>query len=334
MADLDRRVKVLGAVLRRLGSITSMSPEGIARAQQPGPTPAALQWLFGRPTAGVEITDRTDVIAGERRRSRVYRPGAASSSGKPLVVAFHGGGWTLGSVEGGDWLCSAVSAAVDAVVVSVDYRLAPTHRFPVAVDDAYAATLWAVENSSLLGADGDRVALLGDSAGGNLAAAVALLARDRSGPTISAQVLLYPATDLTLSSPSIVANADQPVLSAAELTAFRDHYLGEDRALAEDPRASPLHAVDHRGLPPAVIQVAEHDPLRDDGVRYADVLREAGVPVRLTEYVGTPHGYMSLPGMCRVAQQALHEVVGGLRDLIGTRAVATRPVDPTSEELR
>jgi acetyl esterase len=148
---------------------------------------------------------------------------------------------------------------------------------------------------------------MGESAGGNLAAAVCLMARDRSGPAIRHQALLYPATDLTLSSPSIDRMPGEPILTAAEIRAFRHHYLGPDGA-AEDPRASPLLAGDHADLPPALVQVADHDPIRDDGVRYAHALRAAGVAVRLTEYVGMPHGYLNFPRLCGASHQALAEI--------------------------
>ena len=200
---------------------------------------------------------------------------------------FHGGGWTLGTLEQ-----SHVSAATGAVVVSVDYRLAPLNPFPAAVEDVYAALLWAADE---FGADGRRIGVMGDSAGGNLAAVVALLARDRSGPVISHQALIYPATDQTLSGSSMRTNANKP-------------FLGDPPTAVRDPYASPLLAEDHSGLPPALIQVAEHDPIRDDGTRYAEALRAAGVPVRLTEYVGVPHGFMSFPGVSRSAHQALAEI--------------------------
>jgi acetyl esterase len=148
---------------------------------------------------------------------------------------------------------------------------------------------------------------MGDSAGGNLSAVVSLLARDRSGPSIRHQTLVYPATDLTLTSPSLAANALKPILTRTDVDAYVGLYLGGADA-ARDVRASPLLAEDLSGLPPALIQVAEHDPIRDDGVRYAEALRAAGVPVRLTEYVGMPHGFLSLPRICRAAPQALWEI--------------------------
>jgi acetyl esterase len=233
--------------------------------------------------------------------------GSGGSGTRPLVVYFHGGGFVLGELRMGDWLCSQVASNVGAVVVSVDYRLAPRHRFPAAVDDCYAALLWATENAGSLGAGGP-VAVMGESAGGNLSAVVSLLARDRGGPAISHQVLIYPATDMTVEAP---ATATTPFLTAPEMRAYREHYLAD--ADPRDTRLSPMLAEDHSKLPPALILVGEHDPLRDGGVRYAAALRAAGVPVRLTEYVGMPHGFLNFPGLCRWAPQALAEICAELK---------------------
>jgi acetyl esterase len=206
-----------------------------------------------------------------------------------------------------DWLCSNVAATVGAVVVSVDYRLAPVHRFPAAVDDCYAALTWAADH---VGAGGP-IGVMGESAGGNLSAVVCLLARDRSGPALSHQTLLYPATNLTRVAPPLSTGEKPLFLSVPEMQAYRRYYLGD--ADPADVRASPLLAPDHQGLPPALIQVGEHDPLRADGVAYAEALRAAGVPVRLTEYVGMPHGYLNFPGLCRLAPQALAEITAEQR---------------------
>ena len=307
MAQLDLRVRLLGRALRRV-SVARMDDARIARMQQrpqPGHN-AVLDAVFGGLATGVQVTGGTAAGATGPVRTRVYAPAHGAQGELPLVVNLHGGGWVLGSYEGSDWLCSSVAAAVGAVVVSVDYRLAPTHRWPAAADDCYAALADLVARAPELGADPRRVAVMGDSAGGNLAAVVSLMARDRSGPAIAFQALLYPATDLTLSSPSIDEHAHAPLLSRADCVAFRDHYLG-----GQDPRqpyASPLHAADLSGLPPALVQVAEHDPIRDDGLRYAAALQAAGVPVRTTTYVGMPHGYLTFPRLCRSAPQALAEL--------------------------
>ncbi len=312
---LDLRVRLAGRAFGRF-SVAQMDDARLARVKQQriGHNPLT-DLLFGAVARDVELADETAAGAEGQLPVRVYRPHRAAPEPLPLVVNFHGGGWTVGSLDAADWLCSNVAVTLPAVVVSVDYRLAPDHRWPAAAEDCYAALVDLVGRAGALGADPTRVAVMGDSAGGNLAAVVSLMSRDRSGPSIRFQGLLYPATDLTLGSPSIEQNADAPILTRADVVAFRDHYLGD-----QDPRqpyASPLHAADHEGLPPALVQVAEHDPIRDDGVRYADTLRAAGVPVRLTEYTGMPHGYLSFPRLCRSAPQALAELVTEQRAALG-----------------
>ena len=318
MTPLDLRVRVLGAVLRPILPMSRMTREQVLSAQR---RERKLKhnpfsdWLQGSVAAGVALEDRTIDGPGGALPIRVYRTGAERPA---LIVFFHGGGWTVGSLGPYDALCSSVSSATDAVVVSVDYRLAPLHPFPAAVDDCYAALVWASDHADELGADGQRLGVMGDSAGGNLAAVMCLLARDRSGPRIRHQTLMYPCTDLTLSSASMRTNADKPILLAADVIAYRRHYLGDPPVAAVNPLASPLLANDHRGLPPALIQVAEHDPIRDDGTRYADELRGSGVPVRLTEYVGMPHGFMGFPRFCRSVPQALAEIAAECSSALGS----------------
>jgi len=186
----------------------------------------------------------------------------------------------------------------------------PTHPWPAATEDCYAALVDIAARTAEFGADAQTLAVMGDSAGGNLAAVVALMARDRSGPPIRFQALIFPATDLTWSSPSVEENADAPILTKADCVAARDHYLGDQDP--REPYISPLCAPDHSGLPPALVQVAGHDPIRDDGLRYAAALQAAGVAVRTSTYVGMPHGYLSFPKLCRSAQQALAELCAGL----------------------
>ncbi len=269
-----------------------------------------LDRVFGSVPSSVRISEDVATTRAGSVPVRVYRP-AAQPATPPLVVFFHGGGWVQGNVRSYDALCAQVAHRVGAVVVSVEYRLAPEHVFPAGLQDAYDATLWAVEHARSLGADPLRLAVMGDSAGGNFAAAVTLMARDGAGPAIAAQVLLYPATDATLSSPSIQHNADAPILSRADVHGFLGHYRGDADVL--DPRLSPLHATDHAGLPAALIQTAELDPLRDDGARYAEALRAAGVSVRHTDYAGVPHGFMSFPGAVPCGAAALDEVATMLR---------------------
>jgi acetyl esterase len=306
MARLDLRVRLFGRLAARL-SIAEMDDVALRKYQQQRiPHNAVTDLVFGSVAKDALVRPGTAKGETEQLAVRVYRPRDAGSAALPLVVNFHGGGWTIGSLDSTDWLCSNVAVDARAVVVSVEYRLAPDHRFPAAAEDCYAALVDVVGRAVEFGADPDRSAVMGDSAGGNLAAVVSLMARDRSGPRIAHQGLIYPAVDLTMSSPSIDENAHAPILTKADCLAFRDHYLGDQDQ--KQPYASPLFAEDHAGLPPALIQVAEHDPIRDDGRRYASRLQAAGVPVRLTEYAGMPHGYVWFPRICRSAPQALAEL--------------------------
>jgi acetyl esterase/lipase len=318
MARVDRRVLLWNWAIRRQGSIATKSDAEIVALQaRRTPSNALMNRIFGSVAKGVAVEERTIPGPGGDLATRVYRPIEEGPGSRPLVVYFHGGGFVLGDLRLGDWICSEVAATVGAVVLSVAYRLAPSHPFPAAVDDCYAATVWAAENAAELGADGP-LGLMGESAGANLSAVVALLARDRGGPAIAYQALLYPPTDLTRESATAT---DALIIPASETRAFRRLYLGD--ADPADSRVSPLLADDHRGLPPALIQVAEHDPLRDQGVRYAAALRRAGVPVRLTEYIGMPHGYLNFPGVCRGAAQAMAELCAELALALATPKQST-----------
>ena len=305
MTRLDRRVRALGFILSR-ASLSGKSDADLVQMQRRAlGHNVVTDLLFGSVADGVDVTDRRSTGPAGEVPVRVYRR-ATEKAGRPLVMYFHGGGWVFGSLDMGDYVCSNIASRVDAVVVSVEYRLAPLYRFPAGLEDCFAALVWATSHATELGADGSRVGVVGESAGGNLAAAVCLMARERSGPHIRHQALIYPAIDLTLSSASILAHDREPILSAADMGEMRDRYLGD-----QDPRhphASPIFAKDHSGLPPALIQVAEHDPLRDDGIRYAEVLNRSDVPVRFTDYVGMPHGYLNFPLLCRAAPQALAEL--------------------------
>ena len=242
--------------------------------------------------------------------ARLYRP--AGQTPFPLLVYFHGGGWVIGGVESHDGLCRTLANTAGCSVLSIDYRLAPEHKFPAAVDDCYAATAWAVARAAALGADPARVAVGGDSAGGTLSAVVAQLARDRKGPPLRFQLLVYPATDARYDTPSYRENATGYFLEQEDMRWFYDHYLRSDADRA-DPRASPLRAADLRGLPPALMITAEFDPLRDEGEAYADRLREAGVPVTLTRYGGMIHGFFGMWPLLDQGKQAVAEAATALR---------------------
>jgi acetyl esterase len=251
-----------------------------------------------------------DLEDGTTLAVRIYRPRAAAGQTPPVIVDFHGGGWVSGDPRQSDWWCSSIAAEAEVVVISVDYRLAPEYPFPTGVEDAFAVTCWVVEHAAALSVDASRVAVMGDSAGGNLAAVVCVLARDRGGPKIGLQVLIYPAVELVDEFPSEVENANAPVLRKADMDRHRVLYLnGADGA---DPLASPLRAR-HEDLPPAVIQIAQYDPLRDQGTAYADALRAAGVEVRIKNYHEAVHGYASIPGLVPQAKQALADVITEIR---------------------
>jgi acetyl esterase len=236
---------------------------------------------------------------------RVYRQRAAAPSAKlPLLVYFHGGGWVIGDIETHHTMCQRLCEAGQLVVVSVDYRLAPEHRFPACVDDCWAATVWSAANAAALGADGSKVAVGGDSAGGNLAAVVALMARDRGGVQIGFQLLLYPAVDALANTGSLARNADGYLLTRDAMVWFYDHYI-PNAADRSDWRASPLRARSFAGLPPAMIVTAGFDPLLDEGCAYAERLAHDGVTVEYVEFGSMIHGFLGMPGVLPQARRGL-----------------------------
>ena len=256
------------------------------------------------------VEDHRAPVAGGEVVVRVYSPAGAGPH--PVLLFYHGGGWVIGDIETHDGICRALTNAAGCAVASVDYRLAPEFRYPVAVDDAYAGLRFVVDRAAQLGIDPRRVAVGGDSAGGNLAAVVALMARDRRGPAIRQQVLVYPVTDHRFDTPSYRENATGYVLTADAMAWFWRHYLARDEQGAE-PYASPLRAPSLAGLPPALVITAECDPLRDEGEAYAARLRDAGVPITLTRYPGMFHGFFRMTRLHDKARAALDEVAGCLR---------------------
>jgi acetyl esterase len=221
---------------------------------------------------------------------RIYNPG---NGPLPVVVYYHGGGWVIGDLDYQDVACRYVANHTPALVVSVDYRLAPEHKFPVPFDDCYAALEWVADNAGSIGGDPRRIAVAGDSAGGNLAAAVCIKARDDNGPAIAHQLLVYPVTNHSYDTPSYAENAEGYMLTRDSMIWFWNHYLSS-MADSSNPHASPLQVSDASGLPPATIITAGFDPLRDEGEAYGEKLKAAGVPVSITRYDGMIHGFYAL----------------------------------------
>ena len=241
---------------------------------------------------------------------RIYRPRAgAGGQALPALVFFHGGGWVVGDLETHDHLCRYLAAHSASVVIAVDYRLAPEHRFPAAFDDALAATRWVAQHARELALDPLRLAVGGDSAGGNLAAAVAVGLRGELG--LRLQVLIYPAVDLAADNESLRVNASGYLLTRAAMTQFGTWYLAHSGQLT-DWRASPYHAPEHAGVAPALILTAGYDPLRDEAIAYADKLERAGVAVEHRNYPDMIHGFARMGGRLDTGIAALDHTAAAL----------------------
>jgi acetyl esterase len=257
-----------------------------------------------------KVAEQTIPGPGGPLKLRIYTPPGTGPF--PVVVFFHGSGFVLCSLDTHDGMCRNLCAGAAALVISVDYRLAPEHRFPAAPDDCLFATRWAAQHAAALNGDPTRLAVAGDSAGGNLAAVTALRIRDEGGPTLAAQLLIYPATaHCTSSMPSYAENAEGYGLTRATMEWFWAHYA--DPTAATHPHAAPLEAPNLAGLPPALVQTAEYDPLRDEGDRYAQRLREAGVAVQHSSWAGMNHGFLFWAGKLPKASEAMDEATTWLR---------------------
>ncbi len=248
--------------------------------------------------------------------ARLYTPKRLRKTGglAPCLVFFHGGGWVIGDLDSHDVVCRKLADQGELIVISVDYRLAPEHKFPAAVDDAITATQWIAGNAGQLGVDASRLMVGGDSAGGNLAAVVAISARDGNGPAISGQVLIYPATDFAMTHASHREPETSILLTHSVIRWFRDHYLNGS-ADTHDWRASPVRAGTLIGLPPAYVLTAGGDPLRDEGDEYAKRLKEAGVPVTFRHFPGQFHGFFTMGKLLDQANVAAGEIAAWLKAL-------------------
>jgi acetyl esterase/lipase len=266
--------------------------------------------FFGEPEPIAHIENRTILGPQGDIPVRIYTPDGSGIF--PLLVFFHGGGWVICDLDTHDGLCRGLANQASCVVVSVDYRLAPEHKFPAAPEDCYAATKWVAEHAAQLHGDASRIAVAGDSAGGNLTAVISQMARDRGGPPLIFQLMIYPATDFTMSSPSIDENAEGYYLTKDDMIWFTNHYLNNEDD-KRNPQASPLFAANLQELPPAFIITAEYDPLRDEGEKYGQRLKEAGVPVTIHRYNGVIHGFVSMAPVLDQGKLAIEECARALR---------------------
>jgi acetyl esterase/lipase len=309
---LDPEIQLLLALLGWLGhrSFDQMSPAE-ARAE----VERLAQGFSGGAPSLARVEDRSIPGPAGALPVRHYVP-AGVAHPAPLVVYYHGGGWVVGSLASHDATCRFLAWEARVPVLAVDYRLAPEHRFPAALEDALAALRWAAAEHAVLGVDPARIAVAGDSAGGNLAAAVARLARREAAPQPAFQLLLYPVTDLSAKHPSYRLFPEGFFLTEGEMDWYRGHYLPDESA-ALDPRASPLLAPDLAGLPPALVVTAGFDVLRDEGEAYARALERAGVPVRLERHAGLIHGFANMFVVSRSCRAAMRAAATALSRALG-----------------
>jgi acetyl esterase len=301
---LDPQVKALLDMTKGLLSFSELSPDA---ARKQSSEMRALR--NSQPPAVAHVEDRRIPGPAGSIPIRIYTP---SGNGPfPVLVYYHGGGFVIGDLESHDGVCRQLTNGAGCVTVAVDYRLAPEAKFPAAVDDCYAATRWVSEHAAQLNADPNRLAVGGDSAGGNLAAVISTMARDQKTPKIEFQLLIYPATDITCAAPSHKTNTEY-ILTPADIRWFMGHYLRSDDD-RRNPLASPLFTASFKGLPPALIITAEFDPLRDEAEDYGRKLREAGVPVQVSRYEGMVHGFISMNEMIDKGKDGIAEAAAALK---------------------
>ncbi|MFE2410386.1 alpha/beta hydrolase [Kitasatospora sp. NPDC059408] len=274
---------------------------------------ADIRAAAGTPEPVASVEEFTVPGPGGDLALRLHRP--AADGEPPVLLYLFGGGWTLGSLDTGDAICRRLTNAVGCATVSVGYRLAPEHPFPAALHDCRAAVHWLAAHAKSLGLDPARLAVGGDSAGGNLTAALTLLLRDEGGPAVRHQLLVYPNTDHGADTPSLREHDDPLLFNRRSAAWYWGHYLA-DPADGADPYASPLRAPSLAGLPPATVITAEYDPLRDEGEQYAEALRAAGVPVGARRYEGVPHGFFAMTGVLDAAAEAQRYAAERLREAL------------------
>jgi acetyl esterase len=307
---LEPRLKALLAIGNRLPIPSPDAPVAVLRAKGSRQTELLIGLVVKPGPKSVTATHHQIPVQGGSIVLRLYRSGPGQL---PLHVHIHGGGWVSGDLEMGDRRCRALARDAGCVVASVDYRLAPESQYPGPPEDCYAALLWLVEHADELNIDVSRISVGGESAGGNLAAVVALMARDRQGPKLVLQILDIPCTDLTTSQPSYARFGTGYLLTAEGMRGFVRNYIADPARITE-PYASPLHADDLSGLPPALVTTAEYDPLVDEGLLYADRLKEAGVPTTYREMPGHIHASFMMTRLLASSQAYYQNVVQAMKD--------------------
>jgi acetyl esterase len=271
--------------------------------------------LGGPPEAVANVENLTIPGQAGEIPIRIYTPQGRPPF--PILVYFHGGGWVICNLDTHDSVCRSLANGASCIVVSVDYRLAPEHKFPAAVDDAYAATQWVADSANLINGDSARIAVGGDSAGGNLAAVVSLMAREKGGPSLMYQVLIYPVTNISsFDTNSYREHGEGYILTKDSMEYYRRHYIGHEEE-SQNPYASPLLAQELSGLPPALVITAEFDVLTDEAEAFANRLKQAGVPVMYTCYEGMIHAFFALGAVVDRAREAMDEITAALRSAFG-----------------
>ena len=311
--DLELRALMEATDAERLPRLETMSVEEARRVRAAG-----FKKMGGVPVELGRVQELRIPGPGGEIPARLYANHAGGA--RVCLVYFHGGGFVIGDLDTHDALCRALAKGSDAVVIAVDYRRAPEKKFPAAVEDAHAATVWIAENAARLGIDARRIAVGGDSAGGTLATVVAMRCRDAGRPALAAQVLIYPITDMSsFETGSYLEFAENYQLTRSGMQWFTGHYMAQVED-GRNPEASPLLAKNLSGLPPALVITAEFDPLRDEGEAYAERLREAGVAVTAVRYPGMIHGFAAMPGVLEAGRRAIREAGEYVRGLGASQA--------------
>lgn len=309
---LDWKIRLLDRIMSFSKPLETMSLDELREASEKA-TPQVMDRLLGGKQIACEVV-RQDSINGQHGTIPIQLYYPTTQTQLPLILFFHGGGWVGGNLQTHDRLCRRIAKATGAIVLAVRYRLAPFFKFPTALEDCYDALLWAVRHVDALRADPGKVMVMGDSAGGNLATAVCLMARDQGLSVIARQILLYPVVSGRLDQPSVERNANAPILKEESMRFYVQSYARSQADILQ-PYFSPLLAENLTHLPPALIITAEFDLLHDQATEYAQRLREDGTPVTLIDYSGMVHAFLSFPEFCREALPAFDQIAGYVKSV-------------------